>query len=270
LQTPSNTKSPDDAIPGTAKAARRVLPAQGAATLSGRPRSSPGALRPRAQSPRPQPHRAPGRPRTGASVDEGAILEAALRAFAVGGYDGVSVRTLSKQLGVSHGWVHQRFGSKDGLWHAAVDHDFGRQAARLTFDPTISDPLEQFEHGIRQLLHYTAEHPEVLLLMNVEGARDTERLTYIYENYIEPVTAPFERLLRHLIDEDRVRPVPMRTLFLLVTHGGGAPFALVPLARRHEQSDPLSAENVREHIEAVLRIVIDGLKVDTDVQHRRS
>ena len=52
----------------------------------------------------------------------------------------------------------------------------------------------------------------------------------------------------------------MRTLFLLVTHGGGAPFALEPLARRHERSDPLSAENVREHIEAVVRIVIDGLR----------
>jgi TetR/AcrR family transcriptional regulator len=263
LQTSSSTKSSDDAILGTAKTTSRVPPAQSAARLTaatpgGRGRSSPGPRRPRAQP--PQSHRAPGRPRAGTSVDEGAVLEAALRAFAVGGYDGVSVRTLSKQLGVSHGWVNQRFGSKDGLWYAAVDHGFGGQAARITFDPTISDPLEQLEHGIRQFMHYSAEHPEVLLLMNVEGARDTERLTYIYENYIEPVAAPFERLLRHLIDEARVRPVPMRTLFLMVTHGGAAPFTLVPLARRLERSDPLSAKKVGEHIEAVVRIVVDGLR----------
>ena len=155
MQTPSNTKSSDDAILGTAKTASRVLPAQSAATLRSRRRSSPGPRHPRAQP--PQPHRA--RPRAEASVNKGAVLEAALRAFAVGGYDGVSVRTLSKQLGVSHGWVHQRFGSKDGLWYAAVDHGFGRLDARLTFDPTITDPLEQLEHGIRQFGHYSASTP---------------------------------------------------------------------------------------------------------------
>lgn len=265
MQAPSNTNSLDDAILGTAKTTRRAPPAQSAmrgtvARQQGRRRSSPGPQHPRAQP--PQPHRAPGRPRADASVDEGAVLQTALRAFAVGGYDGVSVRTLSKQLGVSHGWVHQRFGSKDGLWYAAVDHGFGRLDARLTFDPTITDPLEQLEHGIRQFMHYSAEHPELLLLMNVEGARDTERLAYIFENYIEPVAAPFERLLRHRIDEGRVRPVPMRTLFLLVTHGGAAPFTLVPLARLIERSNPLSAKKVGEHIEAVVRIVIDGLRAE--------
>ena len=82
--------------------------------------------------------------------------------------------------------------------------------------------------------------------MNVEGARDTERLAYIFENYIEPVAAPFERLLRHLIDEGSVRPVPMRTLFLLVTHGGAAPFStLVPLARRLEAIGPALGQEGR-------------------------
>ena len=69
--------------------------------------------------------RAPGRPRAEDSVDEAAFLQAALEAFSRRGYGGVSARELSKELGVSHSWVHQRFGSKDGLWRAAVDHGFG-------------------------------------------------------------------------------------------------------------------------------------------------
>lgn len=207
--------------------------------------------------------RAPGRPRAEESVNEQAFLQAALEAFSRRGYDGVSVRELSKDLGVSHGWVNQRFGSKDGLWHAAVDHGFGRQAAAVVFDPTIFDPLEQFEGVIRAWLRYSAQHPELALLMNIEGTRDTERLDYIYEHYIAPSLAPFDGLLRHLIAEGRVRPVPMRSVFLLLGHGATALFGLVPLAKRLDRPDPTSAKAVKEHIEAVTRIIIDGLRIDS-------
>ena len=53
----------------------------------------------------------------------------ALRAFATHGYDGVSVNALSRELGVSHNLLHQRFGSKLALWHAAVDWGFGEWRA---------------------------------------------------------------------------------------------------------------------------------------------
>ncbi|HEY6575085.1 MAG TPA: helix-turn-helix domain-containing protein, partial [Mycobacterium sp.] len=47
------------------------------------------------------------------------ILEAALVAFATYGYDGVSLRTLNRDLGVSHNLIYQRFGGKDDLWRAS-------------------------------------------------------------------------------------------------------------------------------------------------------
>ena len=62
-----------------------------------------------------------GRPRAEESVDRTEILDAALRAFARHGLEGVSVRTLNRELGVSHNLIYQRFGSKDDLWRAAVD-----------------------------------------------------------------------------------------------------------------------------------------------------
>ena len=67
--------------------------------------------------------RGPGRPRT---IDDETVLLAALRAFAAQGYDGMSVRTLNAGLNISHNTLHQRFGSKEGLWKAAVEHGFKR------------------------------------------------------------------------------------------------------------------------------------------------
>src|SRR5258707_13470028 len=97
-----------------------------------------------------------GRPKAqDAPVTVEQILGAAFRAFATRGYDGVSVRTLNRELGVSHNLIHQRFRSKEGLWYAAVDRAFGSQISELAtaFDPTLTDPLDQLNHAIRQFLH---------------------------------------------------------------------------------------------------------------------
>ena len=62
-----------------------------------------------------------GRPPADEAIESSEILDAALRAFARHGLEGVSVRTLNRELGVSHNLIYQRFGSKDDLWRAAVD-----------------------------------------------------------------------------------------------------------------------------------------------------
>jgi AcrR family transcriptional regulator len=91
----------------------------------------------------PSPRRPNGRPRTEdapASLDD--ILGAALRAFATHGYDGVSLRTLNRELGVSHSLLNARFGSKEAPWYAIVDWAFEPLEHRLAtaFDPTLTDP----------------------------------------------------------------------------------------------------------------------------------
>ena len=154
-----------------------------------------------------------GRPKTQdapATLEQ--ILDAAFRAFATYGYDGVSVRMLNRELGVSHNLIHQRFGSKEELWYAAVDLAFGQLVTELgsAFDPTLSDPLDQFRHAIRRFLVHSAQHPELLGLMNIEGRVDSERLDHIYDNYVGPALAPLGRLLDYLVARGRIRPISLR------------------------------------------------------------
>ena len=65
------------------------------------------------------------------TVTDGDLLDLALDAFADGGYEGTSVRELCRRLGVSHNLVHERYGSKEQLWYAAIDHGFRRLASEL-------------------------------------------------------------------------------------------------------------------------------------------
>src|SRR5262249_34216001 len=155
------------------------------------------------------------------------ILDKALNMFATVGYDGMSLRTLNRELGVSHNLVYQRFGTKDELWRAAGDFCFGRLLRRLQglFYPTASEPLAQLRLAVHRFLVFSAEHPELVALMNIEGCQDTDRLTYIYETYIGPILKDVGRLLAHLADERVIRPIPLRTSHFLLAHGATAPNA---------------------------------------------
>jgi len=181
------------------------------------------------------------------------ILDAAFRAFA----------TLNRELGVSHNLIHQRFGSKQALWYAAVDRAFGQQTTALAtaFDPTLGDPLEQLNHAIRSFVRYNAERPELLGLMNIEGRVDSERLDYIYDNYIAPALAPLGRLLDYLQKEGRIRPISLRALFFLVAHGAAAPFTLAPLARHFDNTDPLDPGQVAEQAALTADVITSGLRL---------
>jgi AcrR family transcriptional regulator len=205
-----------------------------------------------------------GRPRTqDAPVTLEQILDAAFRAFATYGYDGVVVRTLNRELGVSHNLIHQRFGSKQELWYAAVDRAFGQQVTELAtaFDPTLTDPLDQLNHAIRRFVQYSAEHPELLGLMNLEARVDSERLDYIYDNYVAPALAPLGRLLDHLTANGRIRPISLRTLFFLIAHGGAAPFTLTALARRFDETDPLDPDKIGEQAALTADVITGGLRL---------
>jgi TetR/AcrR family transcriptional regulator len=207
-----------------------------------------------------------GRPKAqDAPVTVEQILDAAFRAFATYGYDGVTVRTLNRELGVSHNLIHQRFGSKQGLWYAAVDRAFSQQVTQLAtaFDPTLADPLDQLNHAIRRFVRYSAERPELLGLMNIEARVDSERLDHIYDNYVAPALAPLGRLLHHLHKEGRIRPISLRALFFLIAHGAAAPFTLAPLARRFDEADPRDPDQVAEQAALTADVITGGLRLDT-------
>lgn len=170
---------------------------------------------------------------------------------------------INRELGGSHNLVYQRFGTKEELWKAAVDYGFGGLVnyARASFDPTVADQLEQLRLAIRRFVLYSANHPELLALMSIEGRQNTERLSYIYDTYIEPSQRPLARLMNHLADEGKIRAIPYRTFFFLFVHGGASSFTLAPLATLFDPSDPADPESAEQQADLVATIIVNGLRV---------
>jgi AcrR family transcriptional regulator len=63
------------------------------------------------------------RPRNAAAT-RGAILESAIRGFAASGYDGIGVRDIARDAGVTAMMVNRYFGSKERLFAEAVETSF--------------------------------------------------------------------------------------------------------------------------------------------------
>jgi AcrR family transcriptional regulator len=202
-----------------------------------------------------------GRPRI-RQDDE--ILVTALEAFAALGYEAMSLRSLNAQLGLSHGTISQRFGSKERLYFAAVDLGFNRlldDIARRRHDLlAVSDPpddLADLRATVRAFLGASLARPELGRLMHQEGLEPSARLAYIVDSYLLPMMATIGALLRRLRAAGRIRPVTARGLFFLVGHGAGAPFMLTALSDVFDAIDgPLDPER---HADDMTDLIIRGV-----------
>jgi AcrR family transcriptional regulator len=202
-----------------------------------------------------------GRPRAGKEIDLDLLLGAALDAFAENGYDGTSVRELGRRVGVSHALITSRFGSKEGLWFAAMEHALKEteKTWREVADSPELDDLEALRRGVVRQVIFSAAHPQVLRIMSHEGAIDSPRVRFIIDSFVNPLRPGVERLLARLVAAGRIRPLPYATLHFLAVVGGGALYANpVEAALLGAPAHP-DAEDIRAHAEAVAEVLIAGV-----------
>ena len=120
-----------------------------------------------------------------------ALMNTAISAFSISGYDGVSVRQLEEQAGVKRGLVAYHFSDKAQLWRAAVDRLFEELAEDLL--PRVEsladvEPIEAARGFVRTFVRYSAEHPELNRLMMQESVAASWRVNYLVDQHIKPLT----------------------------------------------------------------------------------
>ncbi len=189
-----------------------------------------------------------------------AILRAALEAFAQRGFDGVSVRELNRQIGVSHNLVHYYFRSKDALWRAAIDYGLRPTVDAWSQEPLkpSDDPVEVIQQGLRRFLEVTARCPSVQRILEHEGAVGGPRLDYMAERYILPyLKMPFGQFEETMQIEKR--DLNLASLILLTSCGATAVFTRAALARKIGGPDPFSDEGIERHIRTITTLLFYGV-----------
>jgi len=190
-------------------------------------------------------------------------MAAAIEAFSVHGYNGVSLRTVNDELGVSRNLLYQRFGSKAELWRAAVDWAFGPLVGYLeSADDESADPMIRLRMLIRNFIEYSATRPYLARIATVEAAAPTDRFEYLYRNYIRPIQMRFVPVFAQLREQGRIKNIPTEIFYFLLTSGGSAPFGqigLVSLMAPHLAAP--DANQVRVYAENVADMLLNGLSL---------
>lgn len=204
-----------------------------------------------------------GRPPSDAqhAVSESHLLNEAFFAFARYGYEGMTLRALAKQLGVSHNLINVRFGTKADLWRCAVDAQTAIAAPPVyaAFDApglTAEAQLRQLMHGFCRWAH---DNPEFVSMTYVEGRHASWRLDYLVESYILPFKKRFDDLLKAVATERPVTPLTTPALMSILVAGVGFYFAAGPTLAGLGASHEIAPGNVDRQIGALAEFILAAL-----------
>lgn len=146
------------------------------------------------------PCRGRGRPKADASaLSREDILRLAFVAFARDGYDGLSMRALAGECGISNSMLHHHFSTKRDLWFEVADSVFAplfaRQTAVVDALQGQGDEVEVLRAAMRSAFTLAGEATEVLNFMFRAAEVDDERGAYIRDNYLAPYMARIDALI---------------------------------------------------------------------------
>jgi TetR/AcrR family transcriptional regulator len=205
-----------------------------------------------------------GRPRKDAQLaPTDQVLAAAIDAFSLHGYNGISLRTVNDELGVSRNLLYQRFGSKANLWRAAVDWAFTPLVEHLeAADDESADPMVRLRVLILRFVEYSATRPYLARLVMIEGSARTDRMEYLYHQYIEPVRSRFLPIFDELREQGRIKNMPPEVFYFLLTSGGTAPYGQLGIVElMNADLSPLDETRVRLYAENVAELLLNGLSL---------
>jgi TetR/AcrR family transcriptional regulator len=163
-----------------------------------------------------------------------------------------------RRLGVSHTLVHERYGSKERLWYAAIEHGFRTLATELATaaHEEPGDELDRLRAILVRYVEVTAQRPAMIRIINHEAARPGGRLDHVYDLYIRPAHRIADLVLRDLAAAGRARPVSPAVLHFLVGHGAGGIVSLPALAERFPGGEGSLTDQAREAVDVVLRGIV--------------
>lgn len=202
------------------------------------------------------PPRRRGRPEI--PQDRDALLDGALSQFARYGYEQVSMRGLAKELGVSYSLFHHHFGSKQALWQAVVDRD--GKAMLSSFEQEVSgiDELETLKVWIRGFVFLSAEHTELIQMLNHERAYPGPRLEFIVDTYLGPVIAHMRKTLQDAQGKGLIRDIPEELIYMLVS-ACASPFTDSALMKLIVGDKAKSKQYIESIADAAVETLLNGL-----------
>ena len=203
-----------------------------------------------------------GRPgRDGSAMLREDILQKAFEAFARHGYEGVSLRQLAKECGVSDSLLTHHFGSKQQLWLEAADSVFQPLYLRLinTLEGMEAENVAwKLRGNLKASLSMMAAEAETIAFMFREGEGDDERADHLRAHYLVPYTQRIHALVDEATAQGLMRKLSHEACTGMVL--GIMRMLVVPGLYKPALAPRLATpEGIAAYVDEVVSIFYDGL-----------
>lgn len=122
--------------------------------------------------------RRPGVRELAAQATRDSILKAAIKVFAKSGYSGGRVEQISKAAKSYDRMIYYYFGSKEGLFIAALEEIYRRfNEAESELSLSMEDPVEDLKRVVNFIWEYYRKHPEFIALLNAENLHQGQHIS---------------------------------------------------------------------------------------------
>lgn len=187
------------------------------------------------------------------------ILSAAIRTFSEVGYAGTTTAGIARAAGVTQPLVHHHFGSKDGLWRAAVDAVFSNMP-RVVATGDGASPRATLLDILDRFVRFVAAHPEATRIIAREGATPSPRLDHLLKRHVHEPFRELVDLIRAAQAAGIVAPDIRAELVLFLLLGAGSHlFDVSALAQRSQGIDTTSAWTCEAFVASMRTLVERGL-----------
>ena len=143
--------------------------------------------------------RKPGVRELAAQATRDSILKAAIKVFSKNGFDGGRVEQISKAAKSYDRMIYYYFGSKEGLYIAALEEIYRRfNEAESELQLDESKPREALRKVIRFMWTYYLKHPEFITLLNTENLHRGKHIgkSEKAKDYSSPAVGVLQRVLQ--------------------------------------------------------------------------
>lgn len=210
----------------------------------------------------PTNKRRPGRPSSKGSADMDQILEVALALFGRLGYDGVSFAMLSEKTGVATSLFNYHYGSKEGLWQAALLKAYQALARDADQSAILFKDLDQLSYSramTRWFIQYTGTHPSLYQVMAYEMASRSGRGRWLMENIAVPLSKRLAFTHKQQVEAGILKPIPIAN-WLSIIFGACNTFFMMKHQLRHQYDvDVFDEKEIEQHADVVIDILYGGV-----------
>jgi AcrR family transcriptional regulator len=192
-----------------------------------------------------------------------ALLDSALREFALRGFDGASTTSIAARAGTHQPQINYHFGSKRALWEATVDHLFDRLDDEMRAAPPVPADLApegpgDFVAVVWRFVHAAARLPELNRVMVHEAMAASDRLDWIVERHTRDRFDQIATAWSQLVDAGSVERVDEMTLYYALVGAASLRFVNDAEARRLRPEISIDDRAVAGHARFVIRAILAG------------